>query len=209
MVPHNIPCADIGSDHGLLVEYLINNNIVSNAYASDNKKGPFLRLNENLKPLIEKGQVVTNLADGLDNLPSIYQSVIIAGMGGDLIMEIIKRNLPLLDNIKYLILAPHGKESELRKFITNLGYFIKDENVIFEGHFYEIILFEKGNREYTSFQLKYGPINLVKKSSDFINKYQSRIKSNKEILVNPYLSKDRIEEINQLIIEDEELLNSL
>ena len=44
MVPLDIPCADIGSDHGLLVKYLLDNNLVPFCYASDNKKGPFERL---------------------------------------------------------------------------------------------------------------------------------------------------------------------
>lgn len=209
MIPQGIPCADIGSDHGLLVEYLLNNKLVPFAYASDNKKGPFSRLNENLKKYIDLGLVETNLSDGLDNLPCKYKTVVIAGMGGELIGEIISKNIHLLENIEYLLLAPHGKEKEIRNLLVNHGFRIKDENVIFEGHFYEIILFEKGSQNYSEFELKYGPINLIKKDQNFINKYQARINSNKEILVNPHLTNERKQEVKSLIEEDINLLNSL
>lgn len=209
MIPQGIPCADIGSDHGLLVEYLLNNKLVPFAYASDNKKGPFSRLNENLKKYIDLGLVETNLSDGLDNLPCKYKTVVIAGMGGELIGEIVSKNINLLENIEYLLLAPHGKEEEIRNLLVNHGFRIKDENVIFEGHFYEIMLFEKGSQNYSEFELKYGPINLMKKDQNFINKYQTRINSNKEILVNPHLTIERKQEVKSLIEEDLYLLNSL
>ena len=62
MIPQGIPCADIGSDHGLLVEYLLNNKLVPFAYASDNKKGPFSRLNENLKKYIDLGYDIISMS---------------------------------------------------------------------------------------------------------------------------------------------------
>ena len=206
MVPNNIPCADIGSDHGLLVKYLIENQIVNSAYASDNKIGPFNRLKDNLRSLIEQNKIEVSLQDGLNNLPNKYRSVIIAGMGGELILRIIKNNIELIENIDYFLLAPHGKEKELREFLVNSGYKIIDENIIFEGHFYEVILFEKGNANYSDFEIKYGPINLIKKSTDFLNKYQTRIKSNLEILVNPYLDVSRRIEIEKVIEDDQKLI---
>ena len=45
--------------------------------------------------------------------------------------------------VKYILLAPHGKEKELRQFLSKKNYKIIDENIIFEDHFYEIILFKK------------------------------------------------------------------
>lgn len=206
MVPSDYPCADIGADHGYLVSYLLEHKIVDRCFASDNKKGPFLRLNDNLKKYIELGQVKTSLSDGLDDLTSEYKTIIIAGMGGELIEKILNDNFKKLDQIEYILLAPHGRESQLRKFLTQNNFQIIDENVVFDGHFYELILFKKGRSKYTDFELEYGPINLIKKDPIFIKKYQSRITKNKELLVNNLLSDKRKDEINNQINQDQNML---
>ena len=82
MVPTNLPCADIGSDHGLLVKYLLDNQIVPFSYASDNKIGPYNRLKENLASYISSNKVKVDLIDGIKNLPENCLTLIIAGMGG-------------------------------------------------------------------------------------------------------------------------------
>lgn len=210
LVPENIPCADIGSDHGYLVKYLLDNNIVPYAYASDNKKGPFLHLSDTLKKEIEEKKVEVALEDGLNNLDTKkYPTIMICGMGGDLILNILKSNMDIVNKCEYLLVSPHGKEYELRKFLSNNNFYIKDENVIFEGHFYDIILFKKGNQKYSEFQLKYGPKNLEKKENDFISKYKKRIFSNSELLINPFLNENRKKEIENQINEDKLMIESL
>ena len=209
MVPHGLPCADIGSDHGLLVKYLIDNRIVPFAYASDNKKGPYERLSTNLRSLIEANLVEVNLVDGITSLPEKYRCVIIAGMGGDLICNIIKSNQNLLKNIDFLLLSPHGNEKELRECVVSLGYKIKDENIIFEDHYYEAILFERGNENYTNKELTYGPINLSKKTDIFKQKYIDKINFNKDIISKFQLNSIRKEEIKNSINLDIEMLENL
>lgn len=209
MVPPGIPLADIGADHGYLERYLLENKIVPFCYACENKKGPFERLKSNLEKYIEQGLVDAKLEDGLNHLSNKYKTVVIAGMGGDLIYKIINNNKECFDYVDYFILAPHGNEYLLRKFLVENGYYILDEKVVFEGHFYEIILFKKGNKSYNDFQLKYGPINLEKKEDKFINKYQKLIFSNQELLINPSLSKSRREEITKQISNFRQMLESL
>ena len=211
MVPLDIPCADIGSDHGLLVKYLLDNNLVPFCYASDNKKGPFERLKKNLSTYISQNKVEVDLVDGIKNLTNKYKTIIIAGMGGDLIKEILEKEKDKLKNIEYLLLSPHGKEKELREFLTSIQFQIIDENVVYEDHYYEIILFKKSPEivNYSTKQLEYGPINLIKKDETFINKYQDRIISNTDLLNNHQLNHLRIQEIKETIIKDENILKEL
>ncbi|MDY2575282.1 MAG: class I SAM-dependent methyltransferase [Bacilli bacterium] len=211
MVPLDIPCADIGSDHGLLVKYLLDNNLVPFCYASDNKKGPFERLKKNLSTYISQNKVEVDLVDGIKNLTNKYKTIIIAGMGGDLIKEILEKEKDKLKNIEYLLLSPHGKEKELREFLTSNQFQIIDENVVYEDHYYEIILFKKSPEivNYSTKQLEYGPINLIKKDETFINKYQDRIISNTDLLNNHQLNHLRIQEIKETIIKDKNILKEL
>ena len=211
MVPPNLPCADIGSDHGLLVKYLLDNQIVPFSYASDNKIGPYNRLKENLASYISSNKVKVDLIDGIKNLPENCLTLIIAGMGGELIKEILVKDFSKLSNVKYILLAPHGKEKELRQFLSKKNYKIIDENIIFEDHFYEIILFKKVDEEiiYSSLELEYGPINLLKKDENFKKKYQERISFNKNLLANYSLSPSRKKEIEQIVNSDEEILKEL
>lgn len=211
MVPLDIPCADIGSDHGLLVKYLLDNNLVPFCYASDNKKGPFERLKKNLSTYISQNKVEVDLVDGIKNLTNKYKTIIIAGMGGDLIKEILEKEKDKLKNIEYLLLSPHGKEKELREFLTSNQFQIIDENVVYEDHYYEIILFKKSPEivNYSTKQLEYGPINLIKKDETFINKYQDRIISNTGLLNNHQLNHLRIQEIKETIIKDKNILKEL
>ncbi len=209
MVPKGLPLADIGADHGYLEKYLLENKIVPFCYACENKKGPFERLKNNLVKYIEQGLVDVKFEDGLNHLSSQIKTVVIAGMGGDLIYKIINKNLKCIEFIEYFILAPHGNEYLLRKFLNNNGYFILDEKIVFENHFYEIIIFKKGNKSYSEFQLKYGPINLEKKDNEFIDKYQKLICLNKQLLTNSSLSSTRRDEIENQIYNFKQMLNSI
>ena len=132
-------------------------------------------------------------------------------MGGDLIKEILEKEKDKLKNIEYLLLSPHGKEKELREFLTSIQFQIIDENVVYEDHYYEIILFKKSPEivNYSTKQLEYGPINLIKKDETFINKYQDRIISNTDLLNNHQLNHLRIQEIKETIIKDKNILKEL
>ena len=211
MVPENLPCADIGADHGYLVKFLIDNNKIPFAYASDNKKGPFMRLASNLESYINKGLVEVSLQDGLNNLPNKYRTIVICGMGGDLIREILSSNLETVKEKDYLLLAPHGKEKELRLFLSTNGFEIIDEEVVYEGHYYEIILFKNVKKivKYDEIQLNFGPVNLKKKSEIFKNKYLDLLKSNKEIFINPFLKEKRKNDVQSTINNLENMIKTL
>ena len=158
LVPEGCNCADIGADHGYLISYLVENNIVSKAYACENKIGPFSRLEENLRDYNLLDKIEIDLSDGISSLPSSYNTVIIAGMGGDTVVKILTDSLNKLVNIDYFIISSHTKMYEVRKFLIELGYYIEEEKCCFEEkQFYQVSKFSRGTKNYSELNLKYGP----------------------------------------------------
>lgn len=184
--------ADIGADHGLLALYLAQMG-VGYVYASDNKKGPYSRL----KSEIERSPYQTvrvALANGLDKLPNEVDTVIIAGMGGELISSILTKGVEHLDHIKKLVLLPHGQEEEVRKILSFLGFSIMDEQVIEEdGKFYELIYATNEHSIVCNLETFFGPINLRKKSSSFVKKWQAEYDKLSHILKGNIPESRRIE----------------
>ncbi len=162
--------ADIGSDHGLLPLFLAEQN-QAYIYASDNKKGPYERLKKELSKSAKPVNVA--LSDGLFELPTNIDTLVIAGMGGELIASILSNGQEHLDHIKKLILVPHGQEQELRQVISYLGFSIQDEQVIEEdGKFYELIYALNQPCFVCGIESMFGPVNIRKKTPAFLRKWQ-------------------------------------
>ena len=89
MVPNGV-VADIGSDHGKLIISLFQNGIISKGYAIENKKGPYSRLVKAIEDSGCSDSIVPMFSDGISELPSDVDTIVIAGMGGFNIIEILK-----------------------------------------------------------------------------------------------------------------------
>lgn len=185
--------ADIGSDHGFIVIELINRNIAASCLAVENKIGPYTNLVKNTS-LIKN--IKTSLSDGLKEVDKQFSTVIIAGMGFNTIKEIINDSIEKLDFIDTFIIDSHTLTYELRKFMSEIGYFIKDEQCLIENKiFYEIIKFQKGHKEYSEVELKYGPILLNNRSEDFMTHYSNQIEKLKSLVRLHQISSIRKKEI--------------
>ncbi|TAH63081.1 MAG: SAM-dependent methyltransferase [Gottschalkiaceae bacterium] len=138
--------ADIGTDHGYIPVYLVDNNVSNKIIATDINIGPL----ENAKSYIEKKSyeeiIETRLGNGLEPLlPNEVDTVIIAGMGGLLITEILENSQVVTQNINRFILQPMVGSEELRKHLYRNKYKIIDEKLAKEGHkIYEIIVATHG-----------------------------------------------------------------
>ncbi|MCH5171662.1 MAG: SAM-dependent methyltransferase [Erysipelotrichales bacterium] len=189
--------ADIGADHGQLVIELAKNNKCNKIFCNDNKVGPF----NILKNAIEGNEfsnVTVSLSDGISKLPDYIDAIVIAGMGGDLIIDILSKHKEKLNNVETLILAPNTNEKELRKCVCDLGYKILDEKIIFERHYYEIIKFVKGNVIYNELDYEFGPILRKEKNAIFQKKYQETL-TKLYNLINKELPKEKKDEISKKI----------
>ncbi|MCH3964670.1 MAG: class I SAM-dependent methyltransferase [Clostridium sp.] len=139
--------ADIGTDHAYIPVYLVKNNICSRAIASDINKGPINKANINIRVEGLQDKIECRLGSGLNTITSgEAQVIVIAGMGGNLIRDIINENISVFKSAKNFILQPVQNPEVLRKYIYNAGFKIIDEDLcIDENIFYEIIKIEYGN----------------------------------------------------------------
>lgn len=194
--------ADIGADHGLVTLELASTRKDAKFFASDNKKGPFSRLEKTLYPY---NNIILSLSSGLDELPSEVDTVIIAGMGGDLIKSILEQGKVHLSHINYLILSPHNEADLVRKYLYENGFVLEKEDFIKDDSiYYSILLFKKGNGKLTNKEEKYGPFILKEKNEIFIEFINKEIKRN-ELIVNKINDEKRVEEINKYLKELKEL----
>ena len=91
MLPKGVT-ADIGSDHGKLMIALFKSGKVTKGYAIENKKGPYQRLVKALEEENLIDDIVPLFSDGIDDLPPEVKNIVLAGMGGDLIIKILKKH---------------------------------------------------------------------------------------------------------------------
>lgn len=136
---------DVGTDHGYVPIYLVENNICKSVIASDIS---FDSLNKTIKTVKDRGlekNIESRLGDGLDVIkPFEVDGVIMAGMGGILIQNILEKDKTITASIDYFIFQPMVASKELRKYLRENNFHIIDENLSKEGDkFYEIILARK------------------------------------------------------------------
>lgn len=190
LVPPNSVVSDIGSDHGLVLIYLRKNNLIQKGYGVENKAGPFQILKRALKPYYEQN-LVPILADGLTNLASDVNCLVLAGMGGENIINILEKGKSNLKNVQHLICDAHTLIPSLRMYLSENHFYIKDEILVYENNqFYEISLYEKTAKEikYTPFEINYGPF--ISQSPLF-----------------PFFTSKRVNKIDQLLKKDLPILN--
>lgn len=142
MVRNGTALADVGTDHAHLPIDLALREKIKSAVASDVRPGPLQAAEKNVARYGVSGLVSLRLSDGLDRiLPGEADDIVIAGMGGELIMKIIGRACWLKDTEKHLILQPMTSEAELRVFLAQEGFSILREEAVLEGnHVYTVIL---------------------------------------------------------------------
>lgn len=152
------PCvsfADVGCDHGYCTLYMLKNGLCESAVISDVSAKCLQKAEKLLKSYISSGKVTAVCADGLGGIKSDTDEVLIAGMGGDEIVEILK-NAFIPANF---VLQPMKNPRAVREFLLSSGALITADEV-FEsgGKFYTVIKGKNsGNSNiYTDVQLEYG-----------------------------------------------------
>lgn len=140
---------DVGCDHALLDIYLTKKGY--KCIAIDNKETVLKNAYENIKKNNLLDEIKIILSDGLDNYEiKGNESVIIAGMGTNTILKIIK------NNINTLIIQSNNDLYKLRKNICKKGYYIDKEIVVYDKKYYNIIRFKKGNKKYSYYNYYFG-----------------------------------------------------
>lgn len=176
---------DIGSDHGYLCIKLSLENKIKYGYSCDVNQGPLDNAKKNILKY-EVNNIETILSNGLDKLQDIeFSDVVIAGMGGALIVDILNDNIHLLKN-KTLILQPNINAKKVRSFLVENNFTIIEEKIIEENDIlYEIIKakYQKSD-ELDQLQLELGPINMIELSNELILLIEEKIKKINYIIGN-------------------------
>lgn len=125
--------ADIGTDHAYIPITLALNGVITKAIASDKNKGPIDIAKNNVNKYGLDKIIELRIGAGLDPIEKEeVQCIIIAGMGGNLIGDIIEENLEKA-KCSDLILQPMNAQYELRKRLHRLGFSIVKEELASEG----------------------------------------------------------------------------
>jgi len=235
MVTKGNMVADIGTDHGYLPIYLVQNNISEHVIAMDVNKGPLNKAFYNIGQVHLEDKIDIRLSDGLDNLEkNEVNTITICGMGGKLIAKILERGKNKISQDTELILSPQSEIQLFREYLLQNEYrIVNEEMVIDDGKFYIIIncrfncetvsfdMVELDNVEFNSVQsktvqydayLKYGKY-LLDHKNDILKEYL--LKEQKGYLkirenvdnCNSELAEERIKEIDYELRCIEEGLN--
>ena len=125
--------ADVGTDHGYIPIYLLQAGRIPSAIAMDINEGPLQRAKEHIVQYGLESYIETRLSDGVDALePGEADSILIAGMGGGLVMHILSDGEAVCRQAKELILQPQSELERVRSYLWLNGYVILEENMILE-----------------------------------------------------------------------------
>lgn len=209
--------ADIGTDHGYIPIYLVKNKICEKAIASDINKGPVEKARFNIKLENMQDKILCRLGGGLTTIqPGEVQGIVIAGMGGNLIRDIIEEGIDKFKKSEFAVLQPVQNPEVLREYIYKKGYKIIDEELcIDDNKLYEIIkvTYDTKIENIDSIYYEVGKALIEKKHplvKQYINiKIDRYIKILNNIKEESESSNKRKVEVKNKIIKLEELLRCL
>ena len=125
MVIEGEPAADIGTDHGHVAAYLAAEGICPKVILTDIAELPLERAKSYFE---EKGLTGDfRLGSGLEVLePGEVSTVIIAGMGGETMIDMLSRDLDKAHSFKRIILQPRTFIGKLRVWLSQNGFEFRD-----------------------------------------------------------------------------------
>lgn len=197
--------ADIGSDHGFLPYYLLQENIIQKAFASDNKIGPYNNLRKTFSSF-DQARIELSLSNGIEKIPEYVNTIIITGMGGELIVKILLEGKDKLKNIDNIILSPHSHIEKVREFMMKEGYSLVDEGIVFDEKFYFVLKYQNGQQVLTKKELLFGPLLIKRKTEEYLNYLKELRKENENILANSLLTKEKRIHLNEVNLMIEEIM---
>ena len=121
MVTAGYTLCDVGTDHGYVPIALVQSNIIPKAIAVDINKGPLERANEHIRANGLTEQITTRLSNGLEAIhDGEVDSIVIAGMGGELVIHILTAGETVCRSAKELILQPQSEVSKVREYVRKV-----------------------------------------------------------------------------------------
>ena len=146
-VPAGARVADVGADHGYLGIELLRSGRASFVHASELRAGPLSRAMANAARFGVAERMRFSQADGLQAVdPKEVDTIVCAGMGGDLIAHIVADCAWVRDPRYLLILQPQSSGADLRRRLAELGFGIEKETLVRDGGFlYQVLCVRFGS----------------------------------------------------------------
>ncbi len=165
--------ADIGTDHALVASALALYGKADKVYACDINEGPLKTAQKNIEKFKVQDKVETVLSPGLKFAADKADTVIIAGMGGELISDILSEYS--IEKIKSFILQPMNRADSLRRTLLRLSLKIEDEVLVKDGgRIYCVMRACHGRADYSKAEILAGPY-VIKKRGPLFDEYIRRI----------------------------------
>ena len=127
--------ADVGTDHGYLGIWLLQQGIASHVIASDIGQGPLSAAIANAKKYGFTDKMTFCLSDGVQNIPQNFDTLVCAGMGAETMISILSNGPWLRSNQYRLVLQCQTKTHLLRRYLSENGWHITEESVVRDGRF--------------------------------------------------------------------------
>ena len=211
LVTPGMRLADVGTDHGYIPIYLTEAGVIPSAIAMDINKGPLERAKEHIREHGLEGKIQTRLSDGLKNLQmNEADCMIAAGMCGGLVIRILSEERDTAGSLKELILQPQSEIDSVRKYLTEEGYRIVAEDMVYEdGKYYPMMkavpcMAGAGEIPYSEEELEFGRVLLqqahpvlgqfLEREMEIQNRILSALESQESVR-----AKKRMEEISYRI----------
>ncbi|MDO4268328.1 MAG: class I SAM-dependent methyltransferase [Eubacteriales bacterium] len=209
--------ADIGTDHGFVPIRLVESGAFSRAIAMDVRKGPLARAQEHIARRGLSDRVETRLSDGLEGLAAgEADTVVIAGMGGELMLRILRDGAHVRETVSHWILSPQSELSLFRHGLEELGLAIAGEVMVEEdGKFYTVMTVRPGAMHYEKeYDYRYGRCLIRAGSPELERLLKRELAQYQEIAEGLSCqtgekAQERLRRLKEEIIQTEEALHEL
>ncbi len=212
MVRHGCVVADIGTDHAYLPVYLIHNGICPRAVAADLREMPLKNAEETVKENMLSDKITLILSDGLDSIPAgIANEITLAGMGGDLISDILSRAEWIKNKHIRIIAQPQTHSEKVRKFFIDNGFRIIEEDACIDDNRNYICICAEYTGEKADYDFGYEyygelPACKNKYAKEYLAHQRNRFLKRNEGLVKSGQNAVEAEFLNKLVKKFDEIL---
>ena len=177
LVTNGYRLADIGTDHAYIPICLAGTGRIPEAVAMDVNQGPLFRAEENIRMHGLEERIKTRISDGFASLEKgEADAAVIAGMGGPLMIRILREGAEVVSTLKECVLQPQSEIEKVRAFLLEEGFFFLDEDMVEEdGKYYPMMKVkppsdagkaaeERSGTAWTRTELCYGKLLLMRKN---------------------------------------------
>lgn len=208
LVTPGLRVADIGCDHGYLPMYLMKKKLAAHAIATDINQGPLMRAKAHIREAGLSTYIETRLSDGLAEIkPGEADCLIMAGMGGRLMIRIMTEGKEVCDQAREIILQPQSEVAKVRHFLEEAHFRIVSESIVYEDEKYYPMMKAIHGEMHLKKEIyyKYGKI-LLREENPILHQFLFQEKNYYVNLYRELACQDPTERVRERLAEVEEEL---